>query len=76
MTNKWNFQKPTEEENRISKELADKLAISPVICQLLVKRGITTEKEANKLQNAKRTKVLPKNKKYSTKWLRGKKGVF
>ncbi|WP_446774908.1 single-stranded-DNA-specific exonuclease RecJ [Macellibacteroides fermentans] len=48
MTNKWNFQKPTEEENRISKELADKLAISPVICQLLVKRGITTEKEANK----------------------------
>ena len=43
MTNKWNFQKPTEEENRISKELADKLAISPVICQLLVKRGITTE---------------------------------
>ncbi|HML70580.1 MAG: single-stranded-DNA-specific exonuclease RecJ [Bacteroidota bacterium] len=48
MTNKWNFQKPTEEENRISKELADKLAISPVICQLLVKRGITTEEEANK----------------------------
>ncbi|MPL88346.1 Single-stranded-DNA-specific exonuclease RecJ [bioreactor metagenome] len=48
MTNKWNFQKPTEKENRISKELADKLAISPVICQLLVKRGITTEKEANK----------------------------
>ena len=48
MTNTWNFQKPTEEENRISKELADKLAISPVICQLLVKRGITTEEEANK----------------------------
>ena len=48
MTNKWNFEKQTEEENRISKELADKLAISPVICQLLVKRGITTEKEANK----------------------------
>lgn len=48
MTNKWNFQKLTEEENRISKELADKLAISPVICQLLVKRGITTEEEANK----------------------------
>lgn len=48
MTNKWNFQKPTEEENRISKELADKLAISPVICQLVVKRGITTEEEANK----------------------------
>jgi len=48
MTNKWNFQKPTEEEIRTRDELAKKLGISPVICQLLVMRGITTEEEVIK----------------------------
>lgn len=48
MTNKWNFQTPTEEELRKRDKLAAELKISPVICLLLVQRGIASEEEAKK----------------------------
>ena len=48
MTNKWNFQTPTEEELRKRDELAAELGISPVICLLLVQRGIASGEEAKK----------------------------
>lgn len=48
MTNKWNFQTPTEEELRKRDRLAVELGISPVICLLLVQRGIASAEEAKK----------------------------
>ena len=48
MTNKWNFQTPTEEELRKRDTLAAEIGFSPIICLLLVQRGITTAEEARK----------------------------
>lgn len=48
MTNKWNFQNPTQEEIHKSDKLAAGLGMSPVICLLLVQRGITSVEEAKK----------------------------
>ncbi len=46
MINKWNFQTPTEEELHKRDALAAEIGFSPVICLLLVQRGITTAEEA------------------------------
>ena len=43
MINKWNFQTPTEEELRKRDALAAEIGFSPIICLLLVQRGITTQ---------------------------------
>lgn len=48
MTNKWNFQNPTEEEIRKRDILVAELGMSPVLCLLLVQRGITSAEEAKK----------------------------
>jgi single-stranded-DNA-specific exonuclease recJ len=48
MINRWNFQTPTEEELRKRDALAAEIGFSPVICLLLVQRGITTAEEARK----------------------------
>ncbi|WP_106829184.1 single-stranded-DNA-specific exonuclease RecJ [Parabacteroides pacaensis] len=48
MTNKWNFQNPTEDEIRKRDKLAADLGMSPVISLLLVQRGITSIEEARK----------------------------
>ncbi len=48
MTNKWNFQTPTEEELHKRAVLAEQLSISPTIALLLVQRGITSTEEAKK----------------------------
>jgi single-stranded-DNA-specific exonuclease len=42
MTKRWSIKTHTEEELRIQDELLGELRLSPVICRLLVKRGITT----------------------------------
>ena len=48
MINKWNFQTPTEEELHKRDALAAEIGFIPVICLLLVQRGITTAEEARK----------------------------
>lgn len=48
MTNKWNFQNPTQEEIHKSNKLAAELGMTPAICLLLVQRGITSAEEAKK----------------------------
>lgn len=48
MINKWNFQTPTEEELRKRDALAAEIGFNPIICLLLVQRGITTAEEARK----------------------------
>ncbi|MCI6618237.1 MAG: single-stranded-DNA-specific exonuclease RecJ [Prevotella sp.] len=45
---KWNYEPPTPEERQIANELGDKLNISPVLAQLLIRRGITTESAAKR----------------------------
>ena len=48
MINKWNFQTPTEEELHKRDRLASQLGLSPVVCLLLVQRGLTTVEEVKK----------------------------
>ncbi len=45
---KWIYDAPTPEEQKAAKELGDKLSISPILGQLLIKRGITTESAAKR----------------------------
>lgn len=48
MINKWNFQTPTEDELHKRDLLAAELGLSPIICLLLVQRGITSIGEVKK----------------------------
>ncbi len=45
---KWNYNPPTEEQKRTAGELAEKIGMNPVLTQLLVERGITTESAAKR----------------------------
>lgn len=45
---KWNYEPPTTEEQRAAEELGEKLHISPILAQLLLRRGITTESAAKR----------------------------
>ena len=45
---KWNYKSPTPEEERVAKELSEKLSMSPILTQLLIRRGITTESAAKR----------------------------
>ena len=45
---KWNYEAPTPEQQKAAKELSDKLSISPILGQLLIQRGITTESAAKR----------------------------
>lgn len=40
---KWKYQAPTPQEYQSAKELGEKLAISPMLALLLIRRSITTE---------------------------------
>jgi single-stranded-DNA-specific exonuclease len=45
---KWNYEPPTPEEQKAANELGEKLSIGPVLAQLLIRRGITTESAAKR----------------------------
>lgn len=45
---KWNYESPTSEQQQAAKELGDKLNLSPILGQLLIQRGITTESAAKR----------------------------
>ena len=45
---KWNYTPPPPEQQKAAKELGDKLNISPILAQLLIRRGITTESAAKR----------------------------
>ena len=47
---KWNYEEPTPEQQKSAKELADKLSMSPILAQLLIHRGITTESAAKPMK--------------------------
>lgn len=45
---KWNYNPSTEEQKRTAGELAEKIGMNPILTQLLVERGITTESAAKR----------------------------
>lgn len=45
---KWNNNYPSPEEQLSAKELGEKLGLSPILAQLLIARGITTESAAKR----------------------------
>lgn len=45
---KWKYEKPTKQEEQLGVELSEKLSVSPITAQLLIRRGITTESAAKR----------------------------
>lgn len=45
---KWNYEPPTPEQRKVAGELGNKLAISPVLAGILLRRGIGTESAAKR----------------------------
>ncbi|MDH8700678.1 single-stranded-DNA-specific exonuclease [Dysgonomonadaceae bacterium PH5-43] len=45
MTNKWNYQPPTQTQTLKQNEISEKFGLAPAVCMLLVQRGLTTEDE-------------------------------
>ncbi len=48
MNYKWNYEPPTPQQETAARELAAKVGVSPVLCGMLLKRGVTTEDEARR----------------------------
>ena len=46
MNYKWNYQPPTSQDRKEAEALSKEIGISPVLCRLLLKRGIKTAEEA------------------------------
>ena len=46
MLSKWNYQSPTKEQKLKKDELSKIFGLSPVVCLLMVQRGIVTEQDA------------------------------
>ncbi|MBQ5664064.1 MAG: single-stranded-DNA-specific exonuclease RecJ [Bacteroidaceae bacterium] len=46
MGQKWNYQPPTHKEKEDAKRLSEELDMSPILCGLLLRRGIKTAAEA------------------------------
>ena len=51
MIYKWNYEPLKKQDVEKRDGLAEKLGISPILCQLLIQRGITSVEEANKFFN-------------------------
>ena len=45
---KWKYDPPTPEETQQAKELGEKINMNPILSNLLIKRGITTESAAKR----------------------------
>ena len=48
MSNKWNYHPPSQEQTEAAKALAKETGISPVLCKLLLERGISSATEAKR----------------------------
>ena len=45
---KWNYEQPTSGQIKEAEELGAKIGVSPVISEILIRRGITTESAAKR----------------------------
>ena len=48
MNHKWNYQPPSQEHTEAAKALAKETGINPVLCKLLLERGLTSAAEAKR----------------------------
>ncbi|MBE6275072.1 MAG: single-stranded-DNA-specific exonuclease RecJ [Bacteroides sp.] len=48
MSHKWNYQPPSQEQTEAAKALAKETGINPVLCKLLLERGISSAAEAKR----------------------------
>ena len=48
MNNKWNYQPSSQEQTEAAKALSKETGISPILCNLLLERGITSAAEAKR----------------------------
>ncbi|NBH67260.1 single-stranded-DNA-specific exonuclease RecJ [Phocaeicola sartorii] len=48
MNHKWNYQPPSQEQTEAAKALAKETGISPILCKLLLERGMTSAAEAKR----------------------------
>ena len=48
MNHKWNYQPPSQEQTEAAKALAKETGVSPILCKLLLERGITSAAEAKR----------------------------
>ena len=48
MNNKWNYQPPTQEHIEAAKALSKETGISPILCKLLIERGVSSAGEAKR----------------------------
>ena len=48
MSHKWNYQPPSQEQTEAAKALAKETGVSPVLCKLLLERGISSAAEAKR----------------------------
>jgi len=48
MNSKWNYEQPSSEQQQAAKELGEKIGMSPVLAELLFRRGIRTESAAKR----------------------------
>ncbi|MFT3994188.1 MAG: single-stranded-DNA-specific exonuclease RecJ [Dysgonomonas sp.] len=51
MIYKWNYEALTKQQQEQRDKLAKKLGINPILCQLLIQRGVASEEEAIKFFN-------------------------
>ena len=48
MNYKWTYQPPTEQKSQKADELSQETGINPILCRLLIDRGVTTAEEAKR----------------------------
>ena len=48
MSHKWNYQPPSQEKTEAAKALAKETGLNPVLCKLLLERGISSAAEAKR----------------------------
>ena len=48
MNNKWNYQPPSQEHIEAAKALSKETGISPILCKLLIERGVSSAGEAKR----------------------------
>jgi len=51
MINKWNYQSPTKEQKLKKDDLSKRFGLNPVVCLLMVQRGIVTEQAVRQFLN-------------------------
>ena len=51
MSNKWNYQPPTQEQIHKRDQLVERFGLTPIVSLLLVQRGISSEDEVKKYLN-------------------------